>query len=66
MMSLLNKMLEELKTKQTEFDQFWSLHKARVDHMMRMCHFNRTSEKVGPGEVESARLNCDHMVKTIL
>ena len=46
MMSLLNGMMEELKNKQEEFDDFWALHKARVDHMMRMCHFVRTAAKV--------------------
>ena len=46
MMSSLNGMLEELRNSQAEFDEFWSVHKARVDHMMRMCHFNRTAEKV--------------------
>ena len=46
MLSLLNGMLEELKEKQEEFDEFWALHRARVDHMMRMCHFSRSVAKV--------------------
>ena len=46
MLSLLNGMLEELKEKQEEFDEFWALHRARVDHMMCMCHFSRSVAKV--------------------
>ena len=46
MMSSLNGMLEELRQQQSQFDAFWGVHKARVDHMMRMCHFNRGAEKV--------------------
>ena len=46
MMSLLKGMLEELKEKEEEFDKLWALHRARVDHMMRMCHFNRSAAKV--------------------
>lgn len=46
MMSSLNGMLQELKAEQGKFDSFWMIHKARVDHMMRMCHFNRSAEKV--------------------
>ena len=49
MLSLLNGMLEELKEKEEEFDKVWALHRARVDHMMRMCHFNRSAGKVGEG-----------------
>ncbi len=47
MTSSLDGMLEELKATQEEFDRFWALHKARVDHMVKMCHFSRTTEKVG-------------------
>ena len=50
MMSQLNGMLEELKEKKEEVDKVWALHQARVDHMMRMCHFNRSAEKVCWGE----------------
>lgn len=46
MLSNLNGMVEDVRSKQNEFDMFWTVHKARVDHMMRMCHFNRTAEKV--------------------
>lgn len=46
MMSSLGGMLQELKMEQRKFDSFWKIHKARVDHMMRMCHFNRSAEKV--------------------
>ena len=48
MMSSLNGMLQKLKAEQREFDSFWTIHKARVDHMMRKYHFNRNAEKVGP------------------
>ena len=46
MMSSLNGMLQELKAEQGKFDSFWMVHKARVDHMMRNCHFNRGVDKV--------------------
>jgi hypothetical protein len=42
----LNKTNEEVHEEQAEFDKFWSLHKASLDHMMRTCHFKRTIEKV--------------------
>ena len=47
MMSSLNGLLEELKAKRTDFEAFWTLHKARVDHMLMLCHFSRTTAKVG-------------------
>jgi hypothetical protein len=40
-------MMKDLKGSQGQFDSFWTIHKTRVDHMMRMCHFKRTAEKVG-------------------
>ncbi len=43
----LKDMLVDLKASQGQFDVFWTVHKARVDHMMRMCHFKRTADKVG-------------------
>ena len=46
MKKALKGMLEDLRTSQGQFDSFWTIHKARVDHMMRMCHFKRTAEKV--------------------
>ena len=46
MMSSLNSMLQELRADQGKFDSFWTVHKARVDHMMRMCHFTRSAQKV--------------------
>jgi hypothetical protein len=46
MMSSLNGMLQELKVEQGKFDSFWMIHKVRMDHMMRTCHFNRSAEKV--------------------
>ena len=39
-------MLVDLRTSLNKFDAFWQVHKARVDHMMRMCHFKRTAGKV--------------------
>ena len=46
LMASLRGMMHELKAEQMKFDSFWATHKARVDHMMRMCHFNRSAEKV--------------------
>ena len=46
MMSALNGMLEDVRNTMSQFDKFWGVHKARVDHMMRMCHFNRSADKV--------------------
>ena len=47
MMSQLNRMLEELKEKKEEIDKVWALHQAKVDHMMRVCQFNKSAEEVG-------------------
>ena len=49
MMSSLNEMLQELEAEQGKFDSIWMIHKARVDHMMRKCHFNSNTEKVHIG-----------------
>ncbi len=38
----LNGMLKDLRASLSKFDSFWTTHKARVDHMMRMCHFKKT------------------------
>ena len=46
MMSQLNGMLEELKEKKKELDKVWALHQARADHMIHVCQFNRSAEKV--------------------
>lgn len=46
MKKALEGMLKDLKASQGQFDGFWTTHKARVDHMMRMCYFKRTAEKV--------------------
>ena len=46
MISSVDGMMKEIKAHQSEFDQFWKLHRARVEHMMSMCHFNRSTEKV--------------------
>lgn len=39
-------MVAEIKTSQNKFDEFWRVHRSRVEHMMRMCHFSRSGEKV--------------------
>ena len=39
-------MLMEVKDSQKEFDEFWRVHRSRVEHIMRMCHFARSGEKV--------------------
>lgn len=46
MMSSLKGMLEDIQHSQSQFDEFWGVHKGRVDHMMRMCHFTRSADKV--------------------
>ena len=61
MMSSLKGMLEDIRNSQTQFDEFWGIHKARVDHMMRMCHFNRSTEKVRPFKYcVICDYNCNH------
>ncbi|XP_019856098.1 PREDICTED: triple functional domain protein-like [Amphimedon queenslandica] len=45
-LAYLNRTNEEVHEEQAEFDKFWALHKARLDHMMRTCHYKRTVEKV--------------------
>lgn len=47
MRDALSGMMKDLRASQGQFDSFWTSHKTRVDHMMRMCHFKRTAEKVG-------------------
>ena len=47
MMSQLNEMLRELKEKKEEIDKVWALCQARMDHMMQVCYFNSSAEKVG-------------------
>ena len=46
MREVLKEMMKDLKASQGQFDAFWTIHKARVDHMMRMCHFKRNAENV--------------------
>lgn len=43
---LINRTNEEVHEEQAEFEKLWSLHKARLDHMMRTCHYKKTVEKV--------------------
>ena len=45
-MEYLNRTNEEVHEEQAEFDKFWAMHKARLDHIMRTCHFYRTVIKV--------------------
>lgn len=46
MQGALRGMLQDMKGCQSQFDSFWTTHKARVDHMMRMCHFKQTAGKL--------------------
>lgn len=46
MREALNGMMKDLRASQGQFDSFWTIHKARVDHMMRMCHFKKAAEEV--------------------
>ena len=47
MISSVDDMLMEIKGSQNSFDEFWKVHRSRVEHIMRMCHFSRSGEKVG-------------------
>ena len=47
MTSSLNGLLDELKAMRIDFEAFWTIHKANVDHIMKVCHFTRTTKKVG-------------------
>jgi len=47
MRTYLDELLVELRTSLSTFDAFWLVHKARVDHMMRMCHFKKIAAAVG-------------------
>ena len=46
MTSSVAQMLMEVKDSLNKFDGFWKVHRSRVEHMMRMCHFARSGEKV--------------------
>ena len=45
-MEYLNRTNEDVREEQAEFDKFWVMHKARLDHIMRTCHFYRSVIKV--------------------
>lgn len=51
MLSYLEGLLVELRASLSKFDAFWLIHKARVDHMMRMCHFKKVAAKVCLGKM---------------
>ena len=42
----LNRTNEDVREEQAEFDKFWSMHKSRLDHIMKTCHFYRSVKKV--------------------
>lgn len=42
----LNRTNEDVQEEQAEFNKFWAVHKSRLDHMMRTCHFYKTVQKV--------------------
>ena len=46
MKDALSGMLQDMHSSLSQFDAFWTVHKARVDHMMRMCHFQKTASSV--------------------
>ena len=46
MMASVGDMLMEIKDSQKEFDDFWKVHRSYSEHIMRMCHFSRSGEKV--------------------
>ena len=46
MIASLNGLLEELKVTEKDSNAFWSIHKARIDHFLRICHFKKSANKV--------------------
>ena len=46
MMVTLKVMSEELKKKQDHLSSFWLAHKARMEHLIQMCHLNEKTEEV--------------------
>ena len=46
---LLYSTNEEVREEQAEFEKFWSSHKQRLDHMMKVCHYKRSLAKVSSG-----------------
>jgi phage-related tail protein len=46
MTSSVGEMLIEVKDSQKEFDDFWKIHRTHSEHIMRMCHFSRSGEKL--------------------
>ena len=46
LMSSVKLMSQDLKTVQTRLESFWLNHKAQLDHMVHMCHFNERTDKV--------------------
>jgi hypothetical protein len=46
MTSSVGEMLIEIKDSQKEFDNLWKIHRTHSEHIMRMCHFSRSGEKL--------------------
>ena len=46
MIASLNGLLEELKAEEKDSNAFWGVHKARIDHFLRTCHFKKSADKV--------------------
>ena len=36
----------EVGEEHAEFEKFWASHKQRLDHMMKVCHYKKSLEKV--------------------
>ena len=46
MIASLGEMLERLKEEEKGSNAFWTVHKARLDHMLQVCQFRRSADKV--------------------
>ena len=55
MIASLGEMLEELKEEEKGSNAFWTVHKARLDHFLRICHFKKSAEKVRERQAKGQR-----------
>ncbi|KAL5475464.1 hypothetical protein EMCRGX_G025283 [Ephydatia muelleri] len=46
MIASLGEMLEELKEEEKGSNAFWTVHKARLDHILRVCQFRKSADKI--------------------
>ena len=57
MIASLNGLLEELDSETGLANAFWVLHKARLDHIIKVCQFRKSADKV-QGEEWSMSMEC--------